>query len=151
MVLFTADYIFRESQVESWTPTAGYTAPSPSLPDGWASRCISMIQISHSQNIPYCIQGTDVAHPGVASQDPEDKTEHVYHKYYQVRKHISDVIILFVPREGGLNGNSKKKFIMEVKTVKTRKSTECCKIWPKSTTICHKTVLSIREAFIKKK
>ena len=93
-MLFTADYIFRESQLESWTPTAGYTAPSPSLPDGWASRCISMIQISHSQNIPYCIQGTDVAHPGVASQDPEDKTEHVYHKYYQVRKHISDVIIL---------------------------------------------------------
>ena len=39
-VLLKADYIFRESRVESWTPTAGYTAPSPSPPDGWASRWI---------------------------------------------------------------------------------------------------------------
>ena len=25
-----------------------------------------------------------MAHPGVAPEDPEDRTEHVYHKYYQV-------------------------------------------------------------------
>lgn len=28
-------------------------------------------------------QGSEVAHPGVAPDDPEDRTEHVYHKYYQ--------------------------------------------------------------------
>ena len=39
-VLLTAEYIFREFRVESWTPTAGYTAPSPSPPDWWASRWI---------------------------------------------------------------------------------------------------------------
>ena len=43
-----------------------------------------MIHHSYSQNI--CVQGSDVAHPGVAPQDPEDRTEHVYHKYYQVRR-----------------------------------------------------------------
>ena len=35
---------------------------------------------------------------------------------------------------------------MEVKTVKTRKSTEWCKNWPKSITIWDQTVSSITQA-----
>ena len=42
--------------------------------------------------------------------------------------------------EGGLKGNCKKKYIMEVKTVKTRKSTEWCKNPSKSATIWNQTV-----------
>ena len=45
--------------------------------------------------------------------------------------------------EGGLKGNCKKKFIMEVKT---RKSTERCKNPSKSTTIWNQTVSSITQA-----
>ena len=48
--------------------------------------------------------------------------------------------------EGGLKGNCKKKYIMEVKTVKTRKSTEWCKNPSKSTTIWDQTVLAITQA-----
>ena len=48
--------------------------------------------------------------------------------------------------EGGLKGNCKKKYIMEVKTVKTRKSTEWCKNPSKSTTIWDQTVSSITQA-----
>ena len=44
---------------------------------------------------------------------------------------------------GGLKGNSKKKFIMEVKT---RKSIEWRKNWSKSPPIWDQTVLSITQA-----
>ena len=48
--------------------------------------------------------------------------------------------------EGGLKGNCKKKYIMEVKSVKTRKSTEWCKNPSKSTTIWDQTVSAITQA-----
>ena len=48
--------------------------------------------------------------------------------------------------EGGLKGNCKKKYIMEVKTVKTRKSTEWCKNPSKSATIWNQTVSAITQA-----
>ena len=47
---------------------------------------------------------------------------------------------------GGFERKLQKKFIMEVKTVKTRKSTEWCKIFPKSAKIWNQTVLSITQA-----
>ena len=48
--------------------------------------------------------------------------------------------------EGGLKGNCKKKFIMEVKTMKTRKSTEWCKNLSKSPPIWDQTVSTITQA-----
>ena len=64
-----------------------------SIPSRWVGEQVNIndtnFSFSKYENIPFCVQGTDVAHPGVAPQDPEDRTEHVYHKYYQVRKRIS--------------------------------------------------------------
>ena len=54
------------------------------------------MHISCFNIIPIFVQGSEVAHPGVAPDDPEDRTEHVYHKYYQVTihslVHSSDIV-----------------------------------------------------------
>ena len=78
----TLPNVFREFQEASWTPTAGYTAPSPSPPDGLVTRYSSSLIPEFCDQ--FCVQGSEVAHPGVAPEDPEDRAEHVYHKYYQV-------------------------------------------------------------------
>ena len=80
------EHIFRESQEGLWTPIAGFTEPSLFPQDGSASRFVVHTLHTHYQSniIPIFVQGSEVAHPGVAPDDPEDRTEHVYHKYYQV-------------------------------------------------------------------
>ena len=45
----------------------------------WAVRSGMMSLMS----VMMSVQGSEVAHPGVAPQDPGDRTEHVYHRYYQ--------------------------------------------------------------------
>ena len=99
------EQIFREFQEGLWTPIAGFTVPSLFPPDGLASRFVVHTLHTHNQYkmhisffniIPICVQGSEVAHPGVAPDDPEDRTEHVYHKYYQVTihslVHSSDIV-----------------------------------------------------------
>ena len=69
----THSITYRESQVELWTPTAGYTAPSPSPPDGWASRWLNDTPFLFSE---YLCPGLRCCSPGCRSPGPwgQDRT-----------------------------------------------------------------------------
>ena len=69
----THSITYRESQVELWTPTAGYTAPSLSPPDGWASRWLNNTPFLFSE---YLCPGLRCCSPGCRSPGPwgQDRT-----------------------------------------------------------------------------